>query len=216
MPPRVLKGVLDEAPWIDDELIAEYLGGILASSFGDRVLDDRAVALQGTLSRLSSYSIKAHYACYSQYYFLYKDHVEWSRVYDDLENTQMVNDTAVYGPHRELARVWDISYDDYDYFSVRQHAFTSLSREKLINPANYGSREYLKRALAKEGGRYDIPEDGQVYYPTGPGEELFLWALGRGDLSAGPFPEVDLDVDIPGVPLLAGFRRLEDLRTIEE
>src|SRR5215475_2235072 len=77
VPPRVLKNVLDDAPWIDDELMAEYQGGLLASSFGENGRDDRAVALQAVLRRLSTYALRTHYVCYVGYYLAFAEIGRW-------------------------------------------------------------------------------------------------------------------------------------------
>src|SRR2546430_14920034 len=42
VPPRVLKGVLEEGSYWDDELGAEYIGGVLASSRTEAPRDDRS------------------------------------------------------------------------------------------------------------------------------------------------------------------------------
>ena len=211
IPPRVLKNLLDDAPWIEDELMAEYLGGILASSFGDRLLDDRAVALQSTLQRLSSYAVRTHYLFYSQFYSLYRGKVRWARVYEDLENVHIVSDLRMYGPHEEYADFLGVSYDD-NYWPVLRHSFASLEREDLLKVPDWGSREYLNRSLSDDGIPHTVPKDGFVYRTTVAGEELFLWALGRGDLDSSAFPDVDLACEIEGISMPTGFARLEDLR----
>lgn len=212
VPPRVLKGVLDEAPWIEDELMAEYLGGILASSFSDHTLDDRAVALLSTLRRLSSYSVRTHYLCYAKFYALQRGHIRWIKVYDDLENVGIANDLRTYGSHQSYAEFLGSPYPEDEYWSVHMHAFSSLDREELLTRTHLGDRVYLGRELSQEGIRYEVPNDGFVYRTTGAGDELFLWGLGRGELRIDAFPDVDLDYEIQGVDLPTGFERLEALR----
>lgn len=129
IPPRVIKNVMDEAPWINDELMAEYLGGILASSFGDRVRDDRAVALQSTLRRLSSYSVRTHYTCYSKYYLQSKGRIRWSRMYDDLDNVQRVSDERMFARHQDFAAFMEVPSVGDEYTSIILHSFGSLERK---------------------------------------------------------------------------------------
>lgn len=64
VPPRVLKAVLDEAQVADDELVAEYLGGVLVSSRSEVGRDDRAASIARLVSGLSSYAIRTHYVLY--------------------------------------------------------------------------------------------------------------------------------------------------------
>src|SRR4051794_30772500 len=58
VPPRVLKGVLEEGSFWDDELAAEYLGGVLASSRTEASRDDRAASLISLVGRLSTYALR--------------------------------------------------------------------------------------------------------------------------------------------------------------
>ena len=85
VPPKVLKNLLDEAPWIDDSLMAEYFGGIVASSYGTRTRDDRAVALQNTLQSLSTYTLRRRYICHREFYLAFRDHAYWVPIYADLK-----------------------------------------------------------------------------------------------------------------------------------
>src|SRR5712691_9549047 len=61
VPPRVLKEVLDEGSYSDDELTAEYFGGILASGRSPSGRDDRAASYGRLTSELSTYQIRFHY-----------------------------------------------------------------------------------------------------------------------------------------------------------
>jgi len=61
VPPRVLKTVLNEGSYCDDELAAEYFGGVLASSRTDTGRDDRGARIGKLLDGLSTYQIRAHY-----------------------------------------------------------------------------------------------------------------------------------------------------------
>lgn len=64
VPPKVLKGVLDEGSFCEDFLAAEYFGGILASSRSGVTRDDRGAVFIALLSRLSTYGIRTHYIFY--------------------------------------------------------------------------------------------------------------------------------------------------------
>jgi hypothetical protein len=54
VPPRVLKGILEEGQFADGELAAEYLGGVLASARTAQGRDDRGALLVGLVGRLST------------------------------------------------------------------------------------------------------------------------------------------------------------------
>jgi hypothetical protein len=65
VPPRVLKVVLNEGSFCDDELAAEYIGGVLASSRTEQGRDDRGARIAKILDGLSTYQILAHYLVYA-------------------------------------------------------------------------------------------------------------------------------------------------------
>ena len=56
--------VLNEGPFCDDQVTAEYLGAVMASSRSTVERDDRGAAFLSLLTRLSSYQIRAHYVLY--------------------------------------------------------------------------------------------------------------------------------------------------------
>jgi len=64
VPLKVIKGVWFDGSFCDDELGAEYFGGVLASSKSEVPQDDRGASLIALITRLSSYQIRAHYIFY--------------------------------------------------------------------------------------------------------------------------------------------------------
>ncbi len=72
VPPKVLKGILEAAPFCDDELGAEYFGGVLASSRSEVGRDDRGAAFLALIERLSTYQIRSHYFFYTVIRVLYE------------------------------------------------------------------------------------------------------------------------------------------------
>ena len=67
VPPRVLKNILDEGSYVDNELAAEYFSGALAASQSNRSRDDRALTILKLLSSMSNYEIRLHYILYSAF-----------------------------------------------------------------------------------------------------------------------------------------------------
>lgn len=62
--PRVAGRILDEGSWCDDDIMVEYLGGVLAAARTDDESDDRGAMFAGLISRMSSYAIRLHYVYY--------------------------------------------------------------------------------------------------------------------------------------------------------
>lgn len=54
VPPRVLRCILDEGGYVDNELAAEYFSGVLAASKSDRARDDRSITILKLLSSMSN------------------------------------------------------------------------------------------------------------------------------------------------------------------
>jgi hypothetical protein len=64
VPPKLLKGILDEGSYCDDELAAEYLAGIMANGRTEIGRDDRASTFIKLTGQLSTYEIRFHYIAY--------------------------------------------------------------------------------------------------------------------------------------------------------
>lgn len=65
IPPRVAAEVFDKAQWADDEFVAEYLSGVLASSRTPDGSDDSGISWTALVGRLSSTQLRLHYVLYS-------------------------------------------------------------------------------------------------------------------------------------------------------
>src|SRR5262245_1155081 len=102
VPPRVMREILDQAPFCEDELTAEYLGGILASSYSEILRDDRGVTLLNTLKRLSTYAVRTHYVCYREYCRLYQGNLTLTEAIEGsgLPNRRIAEDTRVLATKR--------------------------------------------------------------------------------------------------------------------
>lgn len=64
--PRVVHRLLGEGSFCDDEIMVDYLGGLLAASRTPGGRDDRAVAWSDLVTGLSSLQIRAHYLIYRE------------------------------------------------------------------------------------------------------------------------------------------------------
>ena len=65
VPPRVAADIFDKAQWAEDEFVAEYLSGVLASSRTPGGTDDRGVSWTALVGRLSASQLRLHYLLYS-------------------------------------------------------------------------------------------------------------------------------------------------------
>jgi len=207
VPPRVLRGTVNEGAFCEDKLAAEYLGGVLASSRGEGRRDDRGVVMNAMISRLSVYQLRTHYI----FYHIIKD------LYDG-------TDSLVSGPPRNISTSMPIpAYliamgfhsnelkdivgtneaegdEQWELISgIVEHTFHGLRKEGLIDGFEYG------------GGR-----DSARVVPSSLGIELFLWAHGKGTIPSHRFldPAMHFEID-KDVILIPGYEPLRlDERTV--
>lgn len=185
VPPKVLCQIMNDGAFCEDELSAEYFGGVLASSRSSIPRDDRGVPLLALISRLSTYQIRTHYIMYSVYAKTFKG-----------ERASLLvkkNETLeVFIPMQAYSVAMGFSRDEESsLYTFLGHSFFGLKKEGLIETFAYGSLEHLRKiwSLAES--------DGVLCSPSALGAELFLWAHGISDKS----PNHLFDPSIPFEPL---------------
>ena len=174
VPPRVLRDVLNEGYFCEDELMASYLGGILASAKGPVSRDDRAVAHCALISSLSSYQVRTHYILYSCILKAseianfpkagIKDFVEWVRRHNG--GTVLIRES-------DYLRAMDFSENE-DSAVIAEHTFIGLQQKGLLEGGTkvcHPNLSYRRQPI----------EPFRSFHPTEFGIELFLWGLGLGD-----------------------------------
>lgn len=206
VPPRVLKEVMEGAAFCEDELGAEYFGGILASSKSDNPRDDRAASLAALVSRLSSYQLRCHYLMYFYGRCLLKgtthrlgfskDRREYGRFFIPFSTWQ---DGMELSESERRRRV-----------ELASHCCAGLVREDLIGDSGYGwgSTKELESLFSRQFGR----EGGVVYELSLLGIELFTAAHGIQEHPQSAFiseaQEFSADVSIPPADAVTPFRDL--------
>lgn len=197
--PRVLDPIVNEGSYCDDEVVAEYMGGVLAASRTREAKDDRGVYYVNIITGLSTYQLRAHYFFYSTFHNLYtsEDHeIEWT---DD----SAIQRTAIVIPPQNYMPIFG---EDPGPISELYHAFGGLNNEGLLGGFGYGEKEHLESYIASYNADVDMPDFGLFCRPSLFGIELFLWGHG---ISKQPtiFPEVELedilDVKLEGSLMLA-------------
>lgn len=171
VPPKVLKGVLVDGPFCEDELSAEYFGGVMASSRSGISRDDRGNYLLSLLSSLSTYQIRTHYILYSALRSLFKGaryNIEYDK-YDSLKK-------EVFLPYDSYWTAMEFTEDEYQKINpIVHHIFTGLAKEKLIGEFHYGPVADIQKLFA------GATSGGIIYTYSSIGIELFLWTHGYGD-----------------------------------
>ncbi len=192
--PRVLKHVIDEGRFCEDSIVADYYGGVLASSKTEIERDDRGVSVLATIKSLSVYQLRLHYLFYSLVYSIYKGKGKSLGT----DRAQM----SIYIPMSVYLEAMQFSPSE-DASAILIHSVEGLVRSGLVESNfNYGSQEYLAKRFPA------ATEPGVIMAPSVFGAEVFLWGQGvkgatghevvKGNLQLPP-PEISIPVGSPVV-----------------
>jgi hypothetical protein len=190
VPPRVLKEVLDEGSFCDDELTAEYFGGILASSRTPNGRDDRGATYLRLTSELSTYQIRFHYICYLWWREFYVGSQLCPTFSEDIHKMWM------FLPYPFLIPAMDFSETEPP-MDILLHCTSGLSRAELLEIAAWGRPEHVS-AFGKPRHWNEVTVPGMAVCPTQFGIDYFLWAVGAGSVNRSEFLLPDLK--LPKLP----------------
>jgi hypothetical protein len=201
VPPKVLGLVLDAGSYADDELAAEYFGGVLASSRSGVARDDRGASIMSLVSRLSVYQVRTHYTFYfAARALLVGRDIKLGNLSDLKREGQILVPFSSYGPA--------MSFDGTeDQQGILRHCFDGLVREGLIDfEWASGSPDHVTTFTRKA-----FAEPSAVFSISVPGIELYMWAHGAGSQAPWGFIETTWDPGPPLVEVPDGYARVIDL-----
>jgi hypothetical protein len=155
---RIAFKAFGEAAFNDDELIADYLGGVLAGSGVD---DDSAAAVIAQIGRLSALQLRVHYVVYRELRRL------WSGDWPNLYNSAETGKAAIQLTPGELS-----------------HAAGADSGEGIGSALAVLETEGLISIPWHFAGSTAEDPTGATITPTGLGAELFLWGHGCRPIDA--------------------------------
>jgi hypothetical protein len=182
VPPRVLRDVLNEGSFQDDDLAVEYFGGVLASSRTGMSRDDRAATFTGLISRLSTYQIRSHFILYSIFRDLF---IGRSDSMYGAERRR--RELSVFLPMNVYGSAMAFTAEELEQIqSIIDHTLWGLYKEDLISDFEYGDNLTSIPNLRR----------GIVFAPTVLGAEMFLRAHGIQSTSAGDILSSDLNLAI--------------------
>ncbi len=192
VPPKVLKAILDDGSFCDDELAAEYFGGVLASSRTEISRDDRGASITALVGRLTTYQIRSHYLFYSVLKKIFDgNNILVSNTFTDRDKLETYISFESYIAGMEFSNGEDIG-------NILSHVMFGLDREKLIeNNFEFGATEKIK----------NFGTGGIVFIPSTLGIELFLWAHGKGNIPVHKFLESTNNfTSETDVPIIGNFK----------
>lgn len=181
VPSKILKSILDEGSWSEDELQIEYFGGVLASSRVKTLRDDRGICFTSLISRLTAYQLRTHFIFYQMVKQQFDGEI--INIQDDA-NWKYLD---LYIPLDSYLEAMNFTYEELkDLNNLLSHSFWGLYEEKLIGTFCWGNVEQIKPKFiwAKQPGVF--------FRPTKLGIELLLWAFGYGKNNANSFLQKEL------------------------
>lgn len=204
IPPRVAGTVFEAASFADDEFVAEYLSGVLASSISEDGTDDRGVTWTSLVARMSSDQLKVHFSTYAAYRRLMKGTNETDFV--DHQNDDLL-----------------IGWDDLEAATGLSgnrlvEAWHGLINEDLVSHQMHGEAEFLARNIHP---RKVLPAEfpgGAVFHATPRGIALFMQGNGIANAWIDVIAQVDLDLLSPPTEDIDHARliRVSDLPPVHE
>ena len=171
VPPKVIKEILDDGSFADNDILIEYYGGVLASSRTEERTDDRGATFLKMLGQLSTYQIKMHYISYQ----LIRNQFIGRNLLFTKNGDDGRDGMRIFLPMSEYYRYYgDETVDKLTL--LLQHIFFGLKRFNVIQDFTYSSNN-LK--YNEQGDK--MP--GIRILPSAYGAELFNWVYGYCDLS---------------------------------
>jgi hypothetical protein len=200
VPPRVLKEILENGSFCDEELSAEYFGGILASSRSGISRDDRAMTMLDLIKSLPNYQIRTHYI----FYQIFRNEFLDSNVKISTE----FNTLKIYIPARVYIESMNFEKEE-DLSLITSHSIPGLASKDLISQEYlHGSIDFLKSNLKNKAIDID-PDGGIIFGPTILGSQLFLWVNGHPNELENNLISRKIKIDIlDDVKISPGFKRI--------
>ncbi len=188
--PKVLRTIIDEGSYADDEIAVEYFGGILASSRTEQGRDDRGARIGKILDSLSVYQIRTHYIVYTLIRKIFKDS-GYRFNQDDRARMEL------FIPWDSYISAMEFSQSEIDQLtSIVSHSFFGLSTDNLIEAFQYGLEKHIKKYYTEAKG------GGILVCPSAFGAELYLWGYGQGDKDLSFMLNDDEFDDIQGIQVI--------------
>ncbi|PIQ21338.1 MAG: hypothetical protein COW65_09685 [Cytophagales bacterium CG18_big_fil_WC_8_21_14_2_50_42_9] len=195
VPPKVLKGILSEGPWCEEELQIEYFGGVLASSRSGISRDDRGAYFTSLIARLSTYQLRSHYISY----------LAFKKLFDGSFTNQglssYLKQLEIFIPLQTYFKSMDFNEEEIETGPrLISHAFWGLVNENLISTYFYGPPEAMNESFMEDILSYpnkifmNAIDRGIKVAPSALGFELMMWAYGHGRIKELTYFDRELEL----------------------
>lgn len=159
--PRILRTLLNEAAFCSNNIVQEYYAGILTASKTENQEDDRGIMFMNIVTNLTIQQIKMHQLIF----------MSTSKVFNTTEYRAESNH-GIFIPSSLF-----ITNENKEYWV--EHALEGLVRQRLID-INYSANKTIAELKSYNQA---ITEEGFIIKPLTTGEELFMWSLGKEELT---------------------------------
>lgn len=208
--PSIVKDIIDEGSLRDDEIIVEYLGGILAASRTGSSRDDRGLKYTAIIKSMSAYEIRLHFILYAAIRSIFEGRIPG---HGDVSLEEKANMGISYGlrvvhfGQNELACALALDETERPHgYSIAVDALSGLSRLGLIADFTIESPESFKVKYSKWG--LEQPHATIRVVPSITGFALMMQAFGHSNMSVLDFFEHSYEIstvgDLPAAPF-GGF-----------
>lgn len=192
VPHRVLGQVILNGSICDDEIEAEYFGGVLASSKSEISRDDRGATISALIGRLSAYDLRAHYLFYYSMKELYEGRNVSTR--DETGSHYGLNGLLTFFniPSFHLS----MGFSDAEMKNrntIMATTLIKLANEGLLS-SNIRSGPVSITSLDKFNP--EINSEGYWVFPSLLGLDLFMWAHGYGGEDTDNFFKKDFGITL--------------------
>lgn len=171
--PRILKEIIEEGSYVEEEIVAEYFSGILVSSRCIEGKDDRGLFMLSLLKGMSACDILIHCILYKTIKEEYNN--SKYQIGDPKDRIKM----KTFIPYVELVNSLKSIKLNCEYETVIVDTMFILSQYDLIDS------EWLlspKENIEKQT-KGKANQDGLWFTPSALGARLMLWAYGYGSTS---------------------------------
>jgi len=189
---RVANRIFEESAYCEDDIVTEYLGGVLESSRKSVDSADLGNTYAAYVSRLSVDHLYMHYMVYAQLQRLL--HGMCLNLHDGKE----VHETASLFISSAVAeRDLPGGASPDSLYSI----LGWLKRDEMIAFGPAGEPQHLRDDY------HDVPAAGVVVRPTALGCEMYMWGLGKGNKSLQAYFSDGLEeYAIDALPLQDGYQ----------
>ncbi|MEH6406955.1 MAG: hypothetical protein V7767_06730, partial [Leeuwenhoekiella sp.] len=173
IPPKILREVINEGSFCEDEVTLNYYAGILGSSLSEDGKDDRGIFYTNIINSLSSYQLRFHYLVSINFISFHKQLKDLSTEYN-----------IPY--HRKLSGIVSRKYifDKMNFNEnekLLEHCISGLKKEGLYHTSFQDKDSYLKNSK--------VNDDLETTMLSRLGIQLYLWCSGNKDIEASDILE---------------------------